>query len=178
MSASGRSSSAQNRAAKAGLQKISLESTWWGNQKLGTWTDTAYVLIDHQTEDAVHLAFGTYEADGRAEVGHRDSFRDIWLPKSKVTLSPEPECETYSPDGDSEGEVWIIGGTQSKYGPKAAMWGDTYGAFKESDPDISFNSAHHTYNGICWECDLDAASEVAEALAAEGYTVHVSARHS
>jgi hypothetical protein len=165
-------------ANKIGLTEVVFETTWWCNNVLGAWQEKAWAVIDFQTDDAYHLAFGTLNDGGtQPHLNSKGVFTDEWVPKSKVTLGAQPDWDTYSPDGDIEGEVIITGMNRTRYGPKACLWGDTYDAFKGDetpDPDLDWDETHHTYNGTCWECDPEATEDVAEALSDAGFLVRIA----
>ena len=169
----------ETRAAiNMGMTELVFESQWWCNNTLGAWQDRAWAIIDFETEDAYHLAFYSLnDSSTQPHLGSKGVFTDEWVPKSKVTLGASPNWDTYSPDGEIEGEVVISGLSRSQYGPKACLWGDTYDAFKGDDtpdPDLNWDDTHHTYNGTCWTCDPDASEDVAEALADAGFLVRVA----
>lgn len=170
-------------ADASGLSVIELESSWWGNQKVGEWVERVFAHIDHETEDAIHASHVHLRdsAHKMSSLEHAVA-EDVWFPKSKVSVLAEPDWEVYSPEGDAEGEVSIAQVVPSRYGMKAALLGDTYSAMKEDgvDDELTFHAdgdepdAHHTFNGDVWECDLDAVDMVVAELVSAGYEVKVA----
>lgn len=187
MSVTKQSASDMSRADKCGLSKVRLDSAWWGNEKFGQWENVVWALIDHETEDAYHVAMAADSPRaGGMRLGPESIGQDVWLPKSKVTVEESPDWDVYAPSDDVKGEVYVSGVVGTKYGAKAALWGDTYQAMKEDgvSDEIPFHKdgvgqdAHHTFNGTCWCCDQNAVDMVAEALADAGYVVKVSPAQS
>ena len=79
-----------------------------------------------------------------------------------------------------EGDVRVVGTKDTRYGPKFRLAGDTYGAFKENEvaDKIDWDTAHHTYDGDEWVCDVDGVGAVIEALVDASYTVSVDSNHA
>jgi hypothetical protein len=85
----------------------------------------------------------------------------------------------------SDGDIQVVGTTETRYGKKFVLAGETYAAFKEDgvEDEIPFHNdegpdAHHTYNGNAWVCDMDGVSLVIEALVDAGYSVSVDCDYS
>ncbi len=165
----------QRRANDSGLTLIKLESTWWGNEKLGTWEDRWWVRINHETEDAIHLSAATDDFSRAMGILPET---DTWLPKSKVTRLAEPDWETHEPGRsltDRKGTLRLEAPTQTRYGHKHTITGDTYEAMKEDElaDSLPWDETHATFNGDAWE--LDANDEAREIFIREatdlGYAV-------
>lgn len=76
----------QDRIMQTGGTYFVLESTWWGNEKFGTWTERFTGQIETETDDAVLVE--DVRTIGGSRVGSG------WLPKSKIDRrvdAPEPE---------------------------------------------------------------------------------------
>lgn len=154
----------QEFADDTGLTQLELESSWWGNEKMGEWESRWWARIDHETEKAYHLSAAT---TGRSEPINGERDRDIWLPKSKAEILTEPNWEAHSPDGEAKGTLTIESPHQTRYGFKADISGDTYDAFKEDglDEALPWEDTHATWNGSSWE--IDATDEAREILIEE-----------
>ena len=166
-----------SRATQKGLAEVSLESTWWGNEKFGAWVDSVWAVIDHETDDAVHLAWGVLNEDDSPVLGAPSSFEDVWLPKSKIEVdAPDWTVHVPEPDVDVAGEVIVSARNETRYGTKACLWGDTYSAFKEDgvEDDLEWDDHHQTYNGLTWEVDVSSVEPVVDALVEAGYVVKVA----
>lgn len=147
----------QKIADRTGMTKLKLSSQWWGNEKFGEWTQNVWGLIDHETDDAIHLAVATLGNDLKT-VRHFDDYRDftdVWLPKAEAKRVVEPDMLRFTADED-EGTVYAVLQTGSRYGPKICLWGDTYEALSDDGAaalDDHWNTHHASYNGECWTVD-------------------------
>ena len=170
----GASDEQQNRADKTGLAHISFESSWWGDEKLGEWQSDWWALIDHETDDALHLAFVRPNAR-RTVSPTSDVHRDVWVPKSKVDVVSRPDWDVYSPTHQPNGVVYATQVRRSSYGPKMLLFGDTYDACHEEELlDGLWEDEHPTFNGEQWEVDSPVSDSVVEALVDGGYEVRVA----
>ena len=162
----------QRRANNSGLTLIELESSWWGNEKLGSWESKWWARIDVETEDAIHLSAAT--DDFSRAMGILPN-TDVWLPKSKLTRLAEPEWETHEPDGEKRGTLTLQSPTSTRYGPKHEITGDTYDAFKQDglDDALPWDQTHATFNGDAWEIDAndDARAILRSAALDAGYAL-------
>lgn len=145
----------QEIANNTGLSYLELESSWWGNEKLGQWHECWWVQIDYETEDAFHLKTATQEPTTH---GHRTI--DVWLPKSKADILLSPDWSVHTPDGQSKGTLVLEQPKNTQYGPKHSISGDTYEAFKEDglSDELPWEKTHATWNGDAWTIDANASS--------------------
>jgi len=151
------------------LSWIQLESTWWGNEKLGQWNDEWFVQIDAETEKAIHVSEATTGAPDFT------SPKDAWLPKSKVDRRIDPDTELHEPDGETRGTVEFGREVLSQYGPKTVLLGDTYDALVEEDlkEELDWETTHHSFDGDNWTVDAEpsAHEELIETLTEAGFAV-------
>lgn len=162
----------QQHANAIGASRIELESSWWGNEKFGTWSENWWVKIDAETEDAIHVSAAS---DRQYPVTERLSSVDVWLPKSQMTTIAEPQFEPTTNPDDSKGTIRVGSTMKTQYGIKREITGDTFQAFKEDDLDdeLSWEKTHATWNGDTWEIDDSslALSELRRAAEEAGYVV-------
>lgn len=173
--AADRISGTQETANETGASYLLFESSYWGKEAIGRWTEAVWAVIDFSTDDAYHIAYADSGNFGRWKTASEMSAVDGWVPKSKVDKMVSPEMVTRDAEGEAKGEVSIGPVKKSRYGDKAMLLGDTYDAFKgdEVADDINWEEAHHTYDGDTWVCDADSISTVARALSEAGYSVSV-----
>lgn len=170
----------QEKANELGATHLELSSSWHGNEKFGTWTETVWAVVDYETEDGIHLARATAANTEKFE-RYRDvremDREDMWLPKSWVESRTDPEYVVGEPEGESKGEVAVGPMKRTRYGKKRVLLGDTYDAMVEDGlkEEIDWDEAHHTFDGETWVCDRDAVEMVLDVLQANGYTVKVPA---
>ena len=124
----------QVTANMTGATLVKLASSWWGNEKFGSWSENWWVLVDAETEKAIHCAS---VAPTHSEFTDREDLAamrecDVWLPKSQLEMVAVPSMEEVSPNelDDPVGEVSVLGTKWSEYGQKAVITGDTYALFK------------------------------------------------
>ena len=163
----------QNHANAIGASKIKLDSTWWGSEKFGVWSEEWWVEIDHETEDAIHISG---YSDSRHPSTERLASGDVWLPKSKVDIIVEPQWKpTALPDGESKGTLRVGASFKTRYGVKRKITGDTYEAFKEDAlaDELPWDKTHATFNGDEWEIDSteEALSLLREKATDAGYEI-------
>lgn len=128
---------------------------------------------------------------GMAPVDERDSFRDEWVPVSKIQVAvrtpPSEDNLLVGPDGAERGQmddadIRVTDTARTKYGEKFVLEGDTYEVLSSKGEDLGdemdWGTAHATYDGGVgeWVCDAesDALSHVIGVLTDEGYTVAVA----
>lgn len=162
----------QQHANAIGASRIELESSWWGNEKFGTWSETWWARIDTETEDAVHV---NEASDSRNPVTESLWSVDVWLPKSQITMIAEPEWEPTTNPSDPNGTIRVGSTFRTEYGVKRKITGDTFEAFKEDDlaDELPWEKTHATWNGDTWEIDdsSPALSELRRAAEEAGYVV-------
>ena len=211
---------------------LKLQSSWWGNEAFGVWSEWFFVKPDGVSPSgkALFVDEGVAMSDavrklrahesilndrggltasaarkfkrkafhwqddsakpgpGMLSTDERYSFTGGSCPLSVVDRAfrlPEPENDLVFPaDGDvqrgkmSEGDVRVTGSTQTKYGLKAVLKGDTYNALSSQGDNISddvWDEAHPSYNGDVWTCDPegDSLHTLINALNDGGYSVSV-----
>jgi len=160
-------------ADSTGFDVVRLESSWWGNEKFGTWTDTVVGLVDVETEDAIHMTVAE-DASPAASEGFI-SVADVWLPRSKIQVV-RGDPEVVEPDTDDlAGEVVLGTYTRTRFGRKIRMLGDTYEAMKEVGlaDEIDWDVAHQNFNGDAWVIDAseESVAHVIDVLVDAGFRV-------
>lgn len=175
-----RMADAQQTANATGFSIIMLESSWWGNELFGDWTDTLTGVVDFQTDDAYHLAM--FDAGiGRSDM-HSWWQYDEFVPKSAVdgVVHPDEDTVKQTPAaGKSEGEIRIGGTRYTQWGEKIALTGDTYDAFAADDSDVynqlDWEVCHQDFddNNSIWFVDMteDSIAHVREVLVRAGFDV-------
>ena len=162
----------QDFADRMGLSLLSLESSWWGNEKLGEWESRWWVRVDKETEKAVHVTAAT---TSRSTMATSELNRDVWLPKSKAEFLVQPNWEVHEPAGEMKGVITLESSRATRYGHKHDITGDTFNAMKEDGlaDELPWEKTHATWNGSSWE--IDAADEARDLLVKEanelGYAV-------
>ena len=167
-----RANEMQSHANTIGCTKISLESSWWGNEKFNAWSEDWWVKIDAETDKAIHVSAISNQ---RHPVSERMSSVDTWLPKSQFETLVEPQWEPTTNPSDKKGTLRVGGVFKSQYGMKREITGDTYQAFKEDGlaDELPWEKTHATFNGDNWEIDSskEALKLLREEAAEAGYMV-------
>lgn len=164
----------RDRANSSGLTKLTLDSTWWGNKAFGEWCDTWWVMVDGETDDALHVSEGIPAQDARGTDPYTRQM-DEWVPKSVSEKVVEPEWEEIPADGDAKGTLEVGPAHPGKYGRKRDVSGDTYTAFKEDDlkSALSCDNVHAAWSGNVWQIDAGKSSveEFVQEATDMGYSV-------
>lgn len=107
---------------------------------------------------------------GMPPVDHRESFKDEWVPFSTISEA------LVSPEGAEaqDADVRVTGTTESEYGMKTVLQGDTYNVFKVENVDqgVDIRETGLTFDGDSWVCDHDlgAHEKVEAAIEEAGFT--------
>jgi hypothetical protein len=168
----------QNVADETGFSVVQFESSWWGNEKLGEWSELAWAVVDAETDDAYHLAVAdTGSSRGLERLGRGNKTFDVWVPKDKTEIVVEPTMTCFTPDDAPKGEVMVVGLTMTEYGRKLCVWGDTYEALSEGNDALladCWDDLHAVYTGDgYWTVDV-ADGRFISKLTDGGYTVKLS----
>jgi hypothetical protein len=155
---------------------LELESSWWGNEKIGEWVESLWALVDFATDDAYHAAVVSTD-DSYLEV-HRPGRHhdDVWFPKAKTEVIAEPDWQTFGAESDpADGEILAAFEKRTQYGTKVCLWGDTYDALSDDGDallDDLWDDLHPAYDGFCWGID-EIDGRVMGRLTEGGYDVKV-----
>lgn len=160
------------------LTKITFDSSYWGNEMVGEWTETAWVVVAATTDDAVGVSHYSVDRKPPSHLLRMETPRGndlAWAPKSKVTLAKN--TRTVGGDG-SEGTLTVLPPARDEYDIKLPLTGDTYDALAGDDApvDPDWDTTHCTYNGEWWVVDQgqDSIKALARATEGTGYEVEVA----